>query len=473
MESKLNNTFEARAINPIRTSSLEKWVAKIYIFFLPIRLFSQLDFLKTIFNVMANYMAVVFHILGVLLWLLNEGFEIRLHDRKNSVLLKKTAWLVVYLNISSIFMACVIQLTHGSYAGENAFSGIAGILIYLFQFLLMFLYNIRVFTILNKHEIKKILHVLCVALLALGYVQVAVMNGIGGDIYDSLDIFHILYDSDMPKLCLTVSEGASAGSLIGVLVAPFLLSEIMDENYKWPIIELVLWLVPLFFTYSSTAYILFAVNIISFLLLSLRYKKGKGSWIYWGLIICIVLIVFVILIGTGLLSSGAAKNIRYLLFEKATDGENGSTVSRTIPFIINWGAFTEFPIFGVGNGLQGYFYIKYFPDWAFHIAGSDILEFYERSKYGIANGGVFIPSLLSGYGIVGCIAIIVFAVRCVALNKERKEQNGSFYYMYVLGAIAFLVVGFQGNLYGVYYAWFILSLPFVPSASKKREGVEL
>lgn len=462
MESGRNNTLEEVNSKCGKISSLEKSIAKLYIFFLPIRLFSQLDFLKSILNVAANYMAIVFHIFGLLAWLLNENFTFRLNNKKNGELFKEFAWLIVYLNGSSIIMACVIQLIHGSYAGETAFSGIAGILIYFFQFLLMILYNIRVFTVLNKKEIKKALHTLCVALLGLGYIQVAVMNGIGGTIYDRLDIFDVLYNSNMPKLCLTVSEGASAGCLIGVLVVPFLLSEIMEGNYKWAIIELVLWLIPLFFTYSSTAYILFAINIAVFLLLSLRYKKGNGSWIYWGLIIFTVIIVFVILLGTGLLSSGAMADIRYLLFEKATDGENGSTVSRSIPLITNWGAFTEYPIFGVGNGLQGYFYVKYFPDWAFHVAGSDVLEFYERSKYGIANGGVFIPSLLSGYGIVGCIVIISFIWKALKLNKERKEQNGSFYYMCIMGMIGFLVAGFQGNLFGVYYAWFVLSLFFIP-----------
>ena len=54
------------------------------------------------------------------------------------------------------------------------------------------------------------------------------------------------------------------------------------------------------------------------------------------------------------------EQIEYLLFEKATDSDNGSTVSRTVPLLVNWGAFMEHPIFGVGNGLQGYYYEKFY-----------------------------------------------------------------------------------------------------------------
>ena len=88
MESGRNNTLEEVNSKCGKISSLEKSIAKLYIFFLPIRLFSQLDFLKSILNVAANYMAIVFHIFGLLAWLLNENFTFRLNNKKNGELFK-------------------------------------------------------------------------------------------------------------------------------------------------------------------------------------------------------------------------------------------------------------------------------------------------------------------------------------------------------------------------------------------------
>ena len=40
--------------------------------------------------------------------------------------------------------------------------------------------------------------------------------------------------------------------------------------------------------------------------------------------------------------------------------------------------------------------------------------------------------------------------------------------MWILAGIAFIITGFQGDMYGRYYAWFMISLPFI-SASKKEK----
>lgn len=72
---------------------------------------------------------------------------------------------------------------------------------------------------------------------------------------------------------------------------------------------------------------------------------------------------------------------------------------------------------------------------------------------------MFIPSLLSGYGIVGCLFIALFVYSLVRMNKRRKNVNGNFYSMFIIAAVAFFIAGFQGDMYGMYFAWFMLSLP--------------
>ena len=439
-------------------------VAKLYVFLLPFRLIAPLSFLKSILGVCALYTVIVFYILGLILWFYNERGVLGTKDFSNSRLIKYIIALAIYLNLSSIMMSFVMQNEHGNLGSDDAFSGIIGMLVYFTQYALMFLYNMRVFEILKKETINSLLHKLCITLLVIGYIQVLVMNGVGGAIYDAIDVLDVVRNSDqLPKLCLTGSEGAAAGCTISMLVFPVLFSKTLTEekNTKY-IIEIILWLVPLFFTNSSTGYILAAIEFLIFFGL-LIFEKGdiKNSFKIISIILILLLVGSIFWGWLGVLNSEMFEQIEYLLFEKATDSDNGSTVSRTVPLLVNWGAFMEHPIFGVGNGLQGYYYEKYFPSWAYNVAGSDVLVFLETSKTVISNGGVFLPSLLSGYGLAGVTLIAIFAIKCIQTIFYKKKYIGNFFYMYIFAGIAFLISGFQGDMYGKYYAWFMLSIPFV------------
>ncbi len=456
----------------IDLKNIETVIAKLYVFLLPFRLITPLSFLRNILGVCALYTDVLFHILGLMLWLYNERGNFTTKDFLNSRLIKYIIALTVYLNLSSIIMSFVMQNEHGNIGNDDAFSGIMGMLMYFTQYALMFLYNMRVFEILKKETISDLLHKLCIVLLIIGYVQVLVMNGIGGAIYDAVDVLDVVRDSNqLPKLCLTGAEGAAAGNLISILVFPVLFSKILTEkkNTKY-IIEVILWLIPLFFTNSTTGYILAAIEILLFFALMI-FEKGdmKQSIKIISIVLILLIIGMTFLSWLGVLNSEMFEEIQYLLFEKATDENNGSTVSRTVPLLVNWGAFTEHPVLGVGNGLQGYYYEKYFPSSAFYVEGSDVTVFLETSKNGISNGGVFIPSLLSGYGLAGIILIAIFVIKCIQTILYKKKYIGNFFYMYILAGIAFLVSGFQGDMYGKYYIWFMLSIPFVLTDRKECE----
>lgn len=438
----------------------ERIVAKIYCFVLPIRMISQLSFLKNIFFGCAFYLPFVFHLVGLILWGCSEGWKPSFGEKRD--LLQKATLLVIWLNISSVIMASIIQIGHGNQGSENAFQGIAGMIVYFCHYFLMIVYNYRVFKLLPLEDIRKILHSVCVLLLIIGYVQVLVMNGIGASIYDNVNFLGILNSSSrLPKLCLTGSEGAGAGGIIGILVLPFLFSQIVNGKRKY-ILESLMWLIPIFYTYSSTAYILVVIDVlVLFCILIIRAEnRRRGIQTVILVLLCLSSVLFALRI-TKVLDEDRIEQIRYLLFEKSTDSENGSTVSRTVPLLVNWGAFTEYPFFGVGNGLQGYFYEKYFPAEALTVAGSDVGMFLDKSREGISNGGIFFPSLLSGYGIFGCTLILLFIWQNIQENRRNRYTIGEFYYLYILSGIAVVFSGFQGDFYGKYYLWFLLSIPFI------------
>lgn len=407
---------------------------------------------------MVTYVDFLLHVTGLLLWLCHEGgFNMPAYNRP---LFNKLKHSILYLNCSSLVMAFVMLVTYGYCNGVSPFKGILAQELFYFQYIFIFLYNIRVFSILSYDDLVSILTNTCRVLLVIGYVQVAVMNGAGSAVYDAITgvIGGFNPSSDLPKLCLTCSEGAAAGSLLGVFVIPFVLSRIIhgDKTAKY---ELLLWMIPIYYTRSSTAMMLFLIDFAVFAyLISKKNSTSKQYIINVASFVCIAGVVVFLFGG---IAGGVLEDVNYLLFEKITDQDNGSTIARSVPLIINWGAFTEMPLLGVGNGLQGYFYNKYFPKEYFYISGSDVGEFYEIAQTGIANGGCFWPGYLSGYGIAGLIVLAVLIVAIVRQWKQRRNSMGVFSEMFIMGAICLFPCGMQGELYATYYAWFVISLPFM------------
>ena len=205
---------------------LEVVAAELYLFFLPFRQITQLSFLKTIVGASVDWFPSIFHGIGLLLWLISANGTFNIHDEKRG-LFRYALALVIYLNVSSFIMAIIMQLTYGNQGSENAFQGVMGMELYFFQYFLMFLYNYRVFQIISIDRLKKILGWCCRTLLVIGYFQILVMNGIGGELYNKLNIFGFL-SSSLPKVCLTGSEGASAGCIMSLFVFPYLYSRIVS-----------------------------------------------------------------------------------------------------------------------------------------------------------------------------------------------------------------------------------------------------
>ena len=126
---------------------------------------------------------------------------------------------------------------------------------------------------------------------------------------------------------------------------------------------------------------------------------------------------------------------------------------------MSWGCFQEMPILGVGNGLQGYFFDKYFPLDFLNYPSMDF--FYEKRHEGIGNAGAFFPGYFSGYGIVGLIILMIIVKKLKRTLRLRKKYLGLFYEMFVIGGICCIPNGLQGDFYCLYYVWFVLSIPFM------------
>lgn len=454
-------------------NSLECIIARIYLFCLPIRTISLLSEVASYLHGAATYFDFFLNMLGLVLYVLRKKGKVVLGKGPGTFLFDFFVKMVFLLNASSLLMACFIQAKEGSYAGETAFSGILGMVVYYFQFVLIILYNRIVFGILDRKTIRKTLKHLCVALLVLGYWQAAALT-VGGAFLSSLqtiDVFNILWNEGMWKLCLTGIEGATAGGIFAILVLPFLLSEFHAERKRTVLLQIVLWLPILVLMQSTSAYFMVIADIIGYILFCFTGKRSYKSLILR--IICVAMLLLLALLFTNeAFWSIIPSNIRYLVLRKATDLSNGSTVSRTVPLYTNWKTFLKYPLFGVGNGLQGYYYIRFFPPWASAVAGSDIMKYYAIAQNEIVNGGVFFPGFLSGYGLFGLSLLVIFIVRCRRRVADLREEDAFWSTFYCIAIFAVIVCGFQGEIVGVYYILFVISLPFIDFGNIEKGSIK-
>lgn len=446
---------------------INKIIAKSYIFLLTVRMISPLLSPLSVFHGATIYFDFLIHMLGLVLVVVTSRGKLFIGSDYNTInLLKRLLEIVIYFCVSSVIMAFVIQMTLGNYADESAFSGIVGQIIYYIQYLLIVIYNINIFRILSKDEIDKILGKECVFLLVLGYYQILCYS-IGGafvTIGNSIDVFKILFpDSTMAKLSLTASEGAKAGGVVGILVLPYLFTKaIMDERPIRYYIQVVLWIPVIVFMQSTAAYLAVIAVFIAFVFTVIRSNgRNKKRFVKYLLVLVTAGVFIVNFVPETVLSSFLGNNnVSYLVLQKLSDTTNGSTMLRIAPLIINWKVFLKYPIFGIGNGLQGYFYTEFFPREALSIAG--VLPLYEVATRTIVNGSLFFPSILSGYGIVGTVFAVLFIIKMFKILEGKKDSLGIFYTIFKLSTVAIFLHGFQTEFSGSYYIWFILSIPFMP-----------
>jgi hypothetical protein len=469
----LNQTHNALAIK------LQRMLGKLYIFFLSFRMIAPLMFTQKYVGACARDFDFVLHLIGLTLIVVGGRERINRGSEEQKKLLRFFIGMIIWFDLSSLAMATIIQIKYGSIGTDNALGAVFFVAIYFLQYTFMIIYNREIFMLISADEIISIIGKSTFVLLLIGYWQTAVLNSGGAldVIYDKLDFLNVLLDSKlMSKLSLTGTEGASAGTIICVFIIPYYYALILSGKRVFrSFITILLWLPVLYFTYSTTAYILFSVASLIFFIL---YLFSKKHIIIKLLFITIFAILFMGLLipdtFLSILPDETSEEINYLLLEKATDFNNGSTVSRTVPIYMNLGAFSKYPIMGVGNGCQGYFYEEFFPSWAYDVKGSDVLVFLKISQNGISNAGVFTMSILSGYGIIGTVLFFIYFIKSYKIVFKLKEQQSTIFFLYLcmMAWPLILISGLQGSFEGSYMIWFLLSLQFLPIDMNIKPGVE-
>lgn len=450
---------------------LQVKIFKLYIFLLPISMINLFASLKNVVpGPLANTSSFILHLMGSLLLLI---YIITSKKVIMNSLYKYLTIFVFILNLDSILLAILLHEKLGVLHGEDTYIAISGMVLYYFHILTVIYYNYFMFKFIKPKEIINIFKKIVIYILIIGYMQILIINNfpLVSNIYNILNIFEVLRSSEwihtQDRITLTGSEPAAAGNILGILVIPFILSQIIMGNEKKKNTLLILFYLPIiYFTRSSTSYLLISVGFLIFVIYFFKKFNVKKL-----LVIVSISIIVAISLLYGINSvekqgnESFMEDMSYLIIGKITDENNLSTAHRTSTVINDIKVFLKYPIFGIGNGNQGYYYNENLPSWAF--ASPESMEIY-NGYHGIVNGGSFLPAFISGYGLLGTVLLIMFIIKCMTILKKNKAKLENFYYMYVIGGISFLTSACMStDIVGNYLALFIISIPFIYSKESK------
>ena len=453
---------------------IERMIAKIYIFLLPIRMITPLAFLQNYVGGCALNLDFVFHMLGLFLWFVNGG---KIKFEQNT----KKIWglflgIVGIYTILNMWNAVFYHNMLGVVYGEDSFRATTGSIIYWIHYASIATYNLRVFQLLGADKIWKVLDKLSCCMAFVGYFQILLIvtrNTILCKLYDTVASDALFMSSSYllkeNRITLTTTEPAHAGYIIVRLILPLLLAYMLTEGLNRKLlIKIVTWLPIIYFTQSSNAYILVGVELVIFAVL-LVWKLVKSKRIFLNVYSGTVLLVTGVLCALipYILEKVDVSKLVYIVFQKITDKTNMSTAWRVAPLYINWEIFKDFPILGIGNGNQGFFYWEHFPNWAYELlAGTKTMEWNSGE---LSNGLLFFPSILSGYGIVGILLIIFFITIAIMYMWSQRNNRRREFAFFIIAVGGVIVNGFSSDFVGCYDVWFIMSIPFLYSKVGKEE----
>jgi hypothetical protein len=374
------------------------------------------------------------------------------------------------MSIFSIVAAAALYFPLGEMYGQTTFDCIEGDIVFYFVVILNIYFNYYCLSyVVDKQELGKVFMADIIILLILGYIQFLIIKGVSSlvPLYSALSQIFQLFDVTGRRESVTFfgSEPASADELLFIII-PFLFSSLMVGNLntrrKLKTTFLLLLFVPLFLcSTSSSVYSTAIIALVTMLLLATRKEKYYKWIIVAGSIGGILLFI---VYGTDIINS--LRNtfqfgtLSYIIFYKAFDTSNLSTAMRFSTMKNSIQIFLKSPLFGIGNGIQGYFYAKNLQPWAY--ASSEV-QYILAGKKGIINGGGgFYPAFLSGYGLVGVFFLLRFIKPWIKQLRCKAMQLGYLYLIFLIGMAIFnfgawSVMGIKQNL----QVSFLLSIPFI------------
>lgn len=459
-------TWNENELSGCYRNKQEVTVAKLFILFFSIKMVSPLYSISTWTYGLGGASSFLFIVIG-LVFILLKG-RVLFPANQGSIVLKRFFIMYLICDITSIIMSLILYQEAGTIAGETTIIAASKKILFSIAYIVFIFYGSEVWKILKKGEISRIIELAIDFAIIIGLIQILVLYGVSparslynivNKLFNAWSAENIIYTK---RIGLLTSEPANAASYITVFIIPFLLSKMLFNGITIKnVVRIVVCIVLVFFTKSTTGYVLLAVDGGSIIIMNMVFGDKKVKKRTVG-ILCIVFLMVTVLIVI-IKSIGVSDTILKVM-DKLLNSENGNSGDRKAMMSVNMNIFKEYPICGVGNGNQGFFYRELVSEiWVNTHTGAGA---YNRAGNTLFDGGPFWLAFLSGYGIVGIVLLtsfIGYSMRTLLLNKDRA---GEFFYFYLIALPVIFINGVASTLGGDYYIWFIFSLPIaLPSMS--------
>ena len=382
-------------------------------------------------------------------------------------------WIVI-----SVLNSIRFYSEYGTLSGETTFTAPLGsVYFHLFHTALFTGYISLVRERTNvEYTLKKAFNAIVWIQIIVGIIQLMIIADIPGiaGIYDGINFLGMMatasFIREMSRITLTGLEPASMGSSLGMLSFPYLLAVLHETKSSKErtscFIKLIVLLVLSYYSKSTTLFGIIAVSALAFVFWSARESRvSKRTAIIWVIVIIGVTLVLMLnaIHGSVRFGGNILEEIQYYLFVKPIDTTNMSTMHRLSPIVNDIAIIKKHPLLGVGDGNQGFTYGQNVPSYMLINPKS---QNFARGIGGVVNGGAWFWAVLSGYGVFGFMALLVWYVNHYRYRVKDLKNNYNFlysYYIYSLPAIIMtLLTGAMGPT-----IIFVLSIPLWELAIKE------
>lgn len=413
----------------------------LYLFFLPMGRLIDLGLPEIFQKYLFQNFCLFFFSIGFIIMLINNNKIIL----TSPTIIQKWKNLYVFQVIYSLIAACVLYIPLGDLNGEDTFkASIGGIIFWLIVLCHIFYNYYGITRLITIKQFISILHKSTIILLIIGYLQFFTINigGIFATIYTAISKIIILLPIErLNRGVVFFGTEPSSSSIILVYIIPMIISLIIkpiNTTNRWIEFLYIILFIPLFITSGSSTVLIILLMLITTTAVIIMRKKI----IYKLLLISSFLIGAIVAFsyGTGSIKKDSnytsnTSSLKYLIFAKIQDTDNLSTMMRSSTIINDMRIFMNFPLLGVGDGIQGYYYNENIPKE--FLVSPEVTDVYKGKSGIIDGGGAFFPCFLSAYGILGLFFLIPLIQKYLYFFRLNWKKLNNFDIMLMLFLIVF------------------------------------
>ena len=388
--------------------------------------------------------------------IINAIIIIKSNDYKilQDKVLRTIIFLYLYIIISQSIMTLILKKTSSELYNIGIYDVYyKKLIIYTYLIAILF-YNV---IMLKKVDVKKLIKVLWYVSLIGSIVIILQILLLKINwfvyVYDAINFVQILPSSQfllhMNRICGFCMEPSFYALFHVIVTIPIIYLYITKKEDKITIaISLFIFIVVIigaYYTQSSTVYVaLGAMLLIMLICFIANLKKYKFP------IICSFLVAIIIM----LLFKPVQQSV-YMLLYKVIDLTNWSTSFRYSIVYNDIKCFLKYPILGVGDGNQGFLYPLNIINTIFDKVGAIEVVAALNGDLGIMDGGPMIPSIISGFGLVGSVIFTILMYKTIRLMCRTEYK-----YYYISCIITLLICSCVA--YSIFYNYIFALIFLLP-----------